>query len=65
MDESEISSDNRGGEKGKSIKYTPETKQQIISKYIRPQKQGLVTRIEGNLEDAPHPGSIEITWRYA
>ena len=30
MDESEISSDNRGGEKGKSRKYTPETKQQII-----------------------------------
>ena len=30
MDESEISTDNRGGEKGKSRKYTPETKQQII-----------------------------------
>ena len=30
MDESEISSDNRGGEKGKSRKYTPETKRQII-----------------------------------
>ena len=30
MDESEISSDNRGWEKGKSRKYTPETKQQII-----------------------------------
>ncbi len=30
MDESEISSDNRGGKKGKSRKYTPETKQQII-----------------------------------
>jgi len=30
MDESEISSDNRGGEKGNSRKYTPETKRQII-----------------------------------
>nr|QNO55195.1 hypothetical protein KHGGAAHM_00022 [Methanosarcinales archaeon ANME-1 ERB7] len=30
MDEGEISSDNRGWEKGKSRKYTPETKQQII-----------------------------------
>ncbi|MCW3142038.1 MAG: transposase [Methanophagales archaeon] len=30
MDESEISSDNRGGEKGQSRKYTPETKRQII-----------------------------------
>jgi transposase len=30
MDESETSSDNRGGKKGKSRKYTPETKQQII-----------------------------------
>ena len=29
MDEGEISSDNRGWEKGKSRKYTPETKQQI------------------------------------
>ena len=107
MDESEISTDNRGWEKGKSRKYTPETKQQIINirkdlensyfigsnvvkknheaktdksvsisflgksmmsidfigpmylkgsdnrinfracKYIRPQKQGMVTRIEG------------------
>ena len=33
MDESEISSDNRGWEKGKSRKYTPETKQQIRQKY--------------------------------
>ena len=47
MDESEISSDNRGWEKGKSRKYTPETKQQIISKYIRPEKRGIATRIEG------------------
>jgi len=30
MDESEISSDNRGGKKGKSRKYMPETKRQII-----------------------------------
>ena len=30
MDESEISTDNRGWEKGKSRKYTPETKSQII-----------------------------------
>ncbi len=30
MDESEISTDNRGWEKGKSRKYTPETKTQII-----------------------------------
>ena len=30
MDESEISNDNRGGKKGKSRKYTPEIKQQII-----------------------------------
>jgi len=30
MDESEISSDNRGGKKGESRKYTPETKRQII-----------------------------------
>ena len=30
MDESEISSDNRGWEKGKSRKYTPETKQQVM-----------------------------------
>jgi len=30
MDESEISSDNRGWEKGKSREYTPEIKQQII-----------------------------------
>ena len=30
MDESEISSDNRGWEKGKSRKYTHETKQQIM-----------------------------------
>jgi len=30
MDESEISSDNRGGEKGKSRIYSPETKRQII-----------------------------------
>ncbi|MEA2052362.1 MAG: hypothetical protein U9O90_06025 [Euryarchaeota archaeon] len=30
MDESEISTDNRGWEKGKSRKYTPETKPQII-----------------------------------
>ncbi len=30
MDESEISTDKRGWEKGKSREYTPETKQQII-----------------------------------
>ena len=30
MKDSEISSDNRGWEKGKSRKYSPETKQQII-----------------------------------
>ena len=30
MDESEISTDNRGREKGRSRKYTPETKRQII-----------------------------------
>ena len=30
MDENEISIDNRGWKKGKSRKYTPETKQQII-----------------------------------
>ena len=33
MDESEISSDNRGWEKGKSRKYTAETKQQIRQKH--------------------------------
>jgi transposase len=32
-DESEISSDNRSWEKGKSRKYTPETKQQIRQKH--------------------------------
>ena len=31
MDESEISSDNRGWKRGKSRTYTPETKQQIIN----------------------------------
>ncbi len=31
MDESEISIYNRGGEKGKSRKYTPETKEHIIN----------------------------------
>jgi predicted transcriptional regulator len=30
MDENEISNDNRGWEKGKSRKYTPETKEQVI-----------------------------------
>jgi predicted transcriptional regulator len=30
MDENEISMDNRGWKKGKSRKYTPETKQQVI-----------------------------------
>ncbi len=35
MDESELSSDNRGGKKGKSRKYTPETKQQNININIR------------------------------
>jgi predicted transcriptional regulator len=30
MDETEISIDNRGGKKGNSRKYPPETKQQII-----------------------------------
>ena len=33
MDESEISTDNRGGERGKSRKYTPETKPQIRQKH--------------------------------
>ncbi|MFV9677275.1 MAG: terminase gpP N-terminus-related DNA-binding protein [Methanosarcinales archaeon] len=32
MDESEISSDNRGWKRGKSRTYTPETKQQIINR---------------------------------
>jgi transposase len=30
MDENEVSNDNRGWEKGKSRKYTPETKEQVI-----------------------------------
>jgi len=40
MDESEISSDNRGGEKGKSRKYTPETKRQIIKIRTDLEKEG-------------------------
>ena len=40
MDESEISSDNRGGKKGKSRKYTPETKRQIIKIRTDLEKEG-------------------------
>ena len=40
MDESEISIDNRGGEKGKSRIYTPETKRQIIKIRTDLEKEG-------------------------